>query len=67
MSRQQVIFEHAIGDEVEIVHAIDIRGHVCAQIRNADGDQYRVRWWQDGRLHDEAMFAWELRALEASK
>lgn len=64
MSKETVIFEHAIGDEVEIVHALDIRGHVCAQIRNADGNQYRVRWIHNGEVKDELMFAWEIQAVK---
>lgn len=64
MKTVTVIFDHAIGDPVEIVHAGDIEGRVCAHVNNVEGKQYRVRWWQDGRLHDEALYALEIRAAK---
>ena len=64
MSSQTVIFEHAIGDSVVIIHAGDIEGRVCAQVNGIAGKQYRVHWWQDGRLQDEVLYDWEIRATK---
>ena len=60
--KASVIFDYAIGDPVEVIHAGDIEGRVSAQINNVDGKSYRVRWWHNGTIEDKELYAWEIRA-----
>lgn len=56
-----VEFEHALGDAVRLKE-IDRPGVVTSCLRDSDGPQYRVVWWDSGTRKVEWLHGFEIEA-----
>jgi hypothetical protein len=61
-----VEFAHDIGDPV-VVEAVGMAGRVEALLRDADGAQFCVIYWNDGSRHSVWLYEWELAKVHAAK
>lgn len=59
--KQVVEFEYSMGDAVRLKE-IDRPGVVTSCLRDTDGFQYRVVWWDSGSRKCEWLYAFEIEA-----
>jgi len=54
-----IVYLYSIGQEVTVA-PIGMIGHVDALMRDTDGIQYRVVYWNDGQRYSQWVYEWEL-------
>lgn len=61
--KQVVEFDYSVGDRVMLIE-IDRPGVVTSLIRDNDGLQYRIVWWDNGSRKSEWLHSFEIRAAD---
>lgn len=56
-----VEFDHSLGDRVRLIE-LDRPGIVTSCLRDSDGTQYRVVWWDSGSRKTEWLYGFEIEA-----
>lgn len=63
---QVVQFNFSMHQEVYLIYANDTMGIVTGLLRDSDGCQYRIVWWDDTTRKAEWMFQSELKAIHGN-
>lgn len=61
-----VRFKHGIQDHVNII-ALGVQGVVTGLMKDEDGEQYRVVYWNEGSRYVQTMFDWELEPWQSTQ